>query len=210
MKQVSQTHGLILRLAPSGESFTKIELLCPENGVYLCLKRIAKKPSGKESPDLFDSADICLEASKQGSLQFITEYRVHTRRTGIGASYHALKFASDYCALLADNGPHMAEPDRLYARALQTLDAFADSKAPTVVFLKAIYILLKEEGYPVKELWWPNLPAELKISARSLLREAAPEALQADEKPVVDRLIRSLCIWLRNETDLRLPATLTV
>lgn len=210
MKQVSQTHGIILRLGPSGESFTRVELVCPENGVYLCLKRISTKQSGKESPDLFDSADICLETSKQGNLQFISEYRVQTRRTGIGASYQALKYASDYCALIADNGPHMAEAERLYARTLQTLDALAAKKAPSVVFLKAIYILLKEEGYPVKELWWPNLSSELKSIARELLREAAPESLNTIDKPVVERLIRSLCIWLRNESDLRLPTTMSV
>jgi len=210
MSQSRQTTGLVLRTAASGESFLKIELLCPENGICFCLKRISKKNPLKESPDLFDTADLTLENSKQGSLQFIGEYRVTLRRETIGLSYHSLKYASDFCAIIAENGPHMAEPELLYALTERTLDAFAAQKAPAIVFLKALYLLLKDEGYPIKETWWGHLSHDLKPIARDLLKQPAPEKIDTEMRETLDRINHSLCRWLRNETDLRLPASIQV
>jgi len=210
MKSLTHSTGLILRTAPSGESFLKIELLCPEQGVCFCLKRISKKNPLKERPDLFDTAELNLEASKQGSLQFLTDYRVTLRREAIGLSYHSLKYASDFCAIIAENGPHMPEPEALYTLTERTLDAFGQKKAPAIIFLKALYVLLKDEGYPIKETWWQTLSADLKPFVRELLKEPTPAQIDAEVRPQMERSIQSLCRWLRNETDLRLPNSISL
>lgn len=205
MKRSSLSSGIVLRTAPSGESFLKIELLSPDNGVCLCLKRISKKNPNQDAPDLFDTAELTLEASKQGSLQFVGEYRVTQRREAIGLSYRSLKYASDFCAILAENGPHMAEPELLHDLCERTLDAFCEKKAPSVIFLKALYLLLKDEGYPIKETWWSYLSPELKTQCREILKSPTPESLSPEVTALVERLNANLCRWLRSETDLRLP-----
>ena len=197
--------ALVLRIAPSGESFHKLDILTPDNGALLCLKRISKKNHLTAAPDLFDSADINLETSKQGTARFVREYQLVQRRSRIGQSYHKLRYASDFCALLAHNGRHMADPAALFQLAERTLDAFAKRDAPAIVFLKALYLLLKDEGYPVRESWWPQLHASLRVPAKQLLNNPTPDHAEAPLLEVCEQASRNLCHWLRRETDLILP-----
>ncbi len=203
---MSESHrALVLRQAPSGESFLKLDLLTPESGAFLCLKRVSKKNPQQAAPDLFDTADIQLETSKQGTARFIREYQLVTRREAIGRNYRALQHASAYCGLLARNAPHMAEPAALFELAERSLDAFAEGKAPEVVHLKAIYLLLKDEGYPVRESWWPQLAPSLRESAKALINQPAPPNNDARMREACEELIRHLERWLERETDLMLP-----
>ncbi|MEN8725060.1 MAG: hypothetical protein ABF325_05775, partial [Lentimonas sp.] len=194
--------ALILRFAPSGESFLKLDVLSPELGGFLCLKRISKKNSQQAAPDLFDTADIQLETSQQGTVKFVKEYQLVQRREAIGASYHSLKHASEFSALLARNAPHMAEPDALFQLAERTLDAFAEAKAPEVVHLKAIYLLLKNEGYPIRESWWPKLATSLQPITQSLINEPAPQTTSKEQRNDCETVLQNLYRWLEYETDL--------
>lgn len=194
---------LILRLAPSGESFLKMDVISPEFGAFLCLKRISKKNSQQTTPDLFDSAEIQLETSKQGTARFVREYQLIQRREAIGRSYHSLRHASEFSALIARNGPHMAEPEALFELVERTLNAFTAGKAPDVVHLKAVYMLLKNEGYPIRESWWPNLPATLRDTAKTLINEPAPEQTDAATREGCEQIAQSLYRWLERETDLK-------
>jgi hypothetical protein len=202
--------ALVLRTAPSGESFLKLNVLSPENGVFLCLKRVSKKNPLNEIPDLFDSADLQLETSKQGSARFVGEYRLVHRRSSIGQSYHTLRHASDFCALLALNGPHMAEPEVLYELTRRTLDAFAERNVSAIVLLKALYILLKDEGYPVRESWWPRLGRASREKVRELLNSPTPENADPATLKICVQATKNLCQWLRQETDLMLPDSLQI
>lgn len=194
---------LILRLAPSGESFLKMDVLSPEHGTFLCLKRISKKSQQQTTPDLFDTADIQLETSKQGTARFVREYQLLKRREAIGRSYHSLRHASEFSALIARNGPHMAEPEALFELVERTLNAFAEGKAPEVVHLKAVYMLLKSEGYPIRESWWPSLPPPLRNAAITLINEPSPEKTDAAVRKDCEQISQNLYRWLEHETDLR-------
>jgi len=196
--------ALILRLAPSGESFLKLDILSPEHGGFLCLKRISKQSQQQAAPDLFDTADIQLETSKQGTAKFVREYQLIQRREAIGASYRSLQHASDFTALLARNAPHMAEPDALYQLAERTLNAFAEHKVPEIVHLKAIYLLLKNEGYPIRESWWPELTKPLQATTQVLINEPAPKTISETEKNDCKTVLQNLYRWLERETDLSL------
>jgi len=197
--------ALILRQAPSGESFLKLEVLTPESGAFLCLKRTSKKNLQQSVPDLFDTAEIQLETSKQGTARFVREYQLITRREAIGRNYRTLQQASEFCALLARNAPHMAEPAALFELAERTLNAFAEGKAPEVVHLKAIYLLLKDEGYPIRESWWPQLNPTLRNAAKTLINQPAPEAITSAERESCTQITRHLYRWLEQDTDLVLP-----
>lgn len=195
---------LILRLAPSGESFLKLDILSPQYGGVLCLKRISKKNPQQAAPDLFDTADIQLETSKQGTAKFIREYQLIQRREAIGVSYHSLRHASEFASLLARNAPHMAEPEALFQLAERTFNAFAEAKASEIVHLKAIYLLLKNEGYPIRESWWPKVPAALQPIAQALINQPAPLTTSREERTNCEAVLQDLYRWLKYETDLTL------
>lgn len=204
---MSETHKvLVLSKEASGESFLKLHLLGPELGCQLCLKRVASKNrSTKAAPDLFDTAEVQLDTSKHGTARFVSDYRIIDRRSDIGLNYRALRFASGLSKLLIANGGDMAELPELYRLAERSMDAFAQRLEPSVVFLKSIFLLLKDEGYPVRESWWPNLPAKLRTHTRELLAESSPESLPPEVRKSCEASIENLLQWLRRETDLTLP-----
>ncbi len=204
---MTETHkALVLSLEASGESFLKLTVLSPESGAFYCLKRIAKKKSSTTvTPDLFDTAEIDLDTAKQGSALFVRSYRTLNRRSEIGQNYHKLLAASEFTALLARNSPQMGDYANLYHRVERSLDAFCERAHPTIVLLKSLYLLLKDEGYPVRESWWPNLPNSLRESAKNILNQPTPDAKAAIATDDCQQLTENLYLWLQRETDLILP-----
>ena len=206
-----KTHkALVLSLESSGESFLKLTVLSPESGAFYCLKRIAKKKSSTtDTPDLFDTAEIDLDTTKQGSALFVRNYRSLNRRSEIGQNYHKLLAASEFSALLAMNSPQMGDYADLYHRVERSLDAFCERAHPTIVLLKSLYLLLKDEGYPVRESWWPNLPSTLREAAKNILNQPTPDAELAIASNDCQLLTKNLYMWLQQETDLILPKSLS-
>lgn len=199
--------ALVLLTELSGESFLKLHLLTVEHGVFLCLKRVAKKAGRSPTPDLFDQCIVELELSKQGTLHFVTDYQLIKRRETIGQRYQSLQDASSLSRLLVQNAAHLPESEALFDLATQALDAFAAGKASEVVLFKALFRLLKDEGYPVRESWWPRLPGSLKTVAKGLLNEPAPEKLPETEKVACRKIHQNLHDWMRQHTDLLLPTS---
>lgn len=204
---MSQTHKvLVLRKEASGESFLKLHLLGEELGCQLCLKRVATKSrSAKAAPDLFDTAEVQLDTSKHGTAQFVAEYQIIQRRSNIGLNYRALRHASNLSNLLIANGSHMADLPALYQLAERSMDAFAERLEPSVVFLKSLFLLLKDEGYPVRESWWPNVPAPLRDPTREWLGQPSPGPLPEEARKLCESATQDLLHWLRRETDITLP-----
>ena len=198
----TQQRALVLRTAASGESFRKIDLLAADDGCRLVLQRSSKKQGGVV-PDLFDTAEVALAANKQHTVYFVEDYALLRRRSEIGRSYRTLRAASGFCVLLAENAPLMDDAPALLAIAERALDAFAAKDAPEVTLLKALYLLLRHEGYPVKEHWLAELRPKLRQPVAALLRnpigDAAPPAERDTAEAAADQLMR----WIRQHTDLR-------
>ena len=200
-----QEDALVLKTEPSGESFLKLYLLTEESGVFLSMKRISKKANTSTTPDLFDQAAVILETSQQGTMRFVKEYQLIRRREAIGLSYRSLRGASRLGQLLVTNAAHMPESEILFDMTARAFDAFAEGKAPEVVLLKSLYLLLKDEGYPVRESWWPTLRADLSQSAQRILKAPAPTRIDAAERETCERIEQHLSQWMRYETDLIIP-----
>lgn len=198
--------ALVLQTEPSGESFLKLHLLTIEHGIFLCLKRVPKKSGRTTVPDIFDQAVVELEQSKQGTLQFVKDYQLIKRRDAIGQSYQSLQDAASLSRLLVRNAAHMPESEALFELTTQALDAFTAGKASEVVLLKALFRLLKDEGYPVRESWWPRLPQKLRQPAKTLLSEPPPVTLGREERDLCRKIHGNLYDWMRQHTDLLIPA----
>jgi len=197
--------ALVLKTEASGESFLKLYVLTAESGIFLCLKRISKKPGNSTTPDLFDTAAIQLESSQQGTMRFVKEYQLLRRRDPIGQNYRSLRHASRLSQLLVANASHMPESEVLYDLAARAFDAYAEGKAPEVVLLKSLYLLLKNEGYPVRESWWPTLRADLREEAKRILSAPSPAQSEKAEKEACERIEEHLTHWMRHHTDLIVP-----
>ncbi len=200
-----QEEALVLKTEPSGESFLKLHVLTAESGIFLCMKRISKKAGTSTTPDLFDQAAIYLETSQQGTMRFVKEYQLIHRRETIGQNYRSLRSASRFSQLLVSNAAHMPESKVLFELTARALDAFAGGKVAEVVLLKSLYLLLKDEGYPVRESWWPTLRADLGEAARRILREPAPTQIDGAGRELCERIEQQLTQWMRHQTDLIVP-----
>lgn len=203
--QQLQTTALVLARLPSGsDSFEQLTAFCGEHGLLHCLRRVAsKKPTPNSTPlDIFDEAELWLESSNQGRTWFIKEHRLIRRHAGIGRSYDALKRAAAVSGLVTRNPvsdesrPGIADLLRHSFAALETSDR------PDIVWLKSLYCFLRDEGYPVKEQWWPLLAETDRVIVAHLLNQ--PLAAQTANTETVDRLTERLKDWVKTETEIRL------
>lgn len=201
--QQLQTTAFILAKQPSGsDSFEQLTAFSAEHGVLLCLRRIPQGKATATPLDQFDETDLWLESSNQGRTWFIKEPRLIRRHDGIGRSYDALRAAAALGSLLIRN-PVPDESRKAVAGLLRsTFSALADGGRPDIVWFKALYCLLRDEGYPVKQQWWPQLGAPDRDTAAHLLNQ--PLAAQTADPATVARITRRLEDWVQAETEIRL------
>lgn len=212
--QQIQTTAFILARQPSGsDAFEQLTAFSAGHGLLHCLVRVPKAlltASGRRSSasrsegrlDLFDEAELWLESSNQGRTWFIKEHRLIQRHEGIGRSYETLKVASALGTLLGRN-PMPDESRPAVAELLGTsFAALAAGGRPDIVWLKALYCFLRDEGYPVKQHWWPELTATDRDTAAELLNQ--PLAAQTADTSTVARITRRLEDWVAAETEIQL------
>ncbi len=201
--QQLQTTAFILAKQPSGsDKFEQLTVFAAADGVLPCLRRIPQGKATATPLDLFDETELWLESSNQGRTWFIKEHRLIQRHDGIGRSYDALRAAAALGALLSRN-PVPDESREAVADLLRTsFSALASGGRPDIVWLKTLYCLLRDEGYPVKQQWWPQLAAADRDHAAHLLNQ--PLAAQTADAPTVERITHRLEEWLRAETEIRL------
>lgn len=198
-----QTTAFILTRQPSGsDAFEQLTAFSADNGLLHLLRRIKQGKTSATPLDLFDEAELWLESSNQGRTWFITEHRLIRRHDGIGRSYEALKAAAALGILLGRN-PVPDESRPAVAELLGTsLAALAAGGRPDIVWLKALYCLLRDEGYPVKQHWWPELTPTDRDAAVQLLNQ--PLAAQTADTITVARISRRLEDWVHAETEIKL------
>jgi hypothetical protein len=214
--QQLQTIGFVLTKQPSGsDAFEQLITFSAEHGVLHCLRRFAR---GKSKPanlarrssasrsegwlDLFDEAELWLESSNQGRTWFIKEHQFIQRHDGIGRSYEALQAAAALGALISRN-PVSDESRAAVSELLRSsFGALAAGGRPDIVWLKGLYRFLRDEGYPAKQQWWPELPAAEREAAALLINQ--PLAAQTADAATVAKITRKLEDWVKAETEIRL------
>ena len=196
--------AFVIERRPPSDAFQTFGLFSAEHGNLLALQRVPRKPSASHvSADLFDEVCAMLESSNQGRTWFMKEIRITTRRSGIGRSYDALRFASALASVISRNPVHEESRDNV-ARMLRTaLDALGSGARPDAVHLKSLYLFARDEGYPVKEEWLPSLGAADRGVAKAVLNRPLGE--QASTPGEVARIRRSLEGYLGSSTDIIIP-----
>lgn len=199
-----QTDAFVLLKRPPSDSFQSLTVYSATQGALLVLQRIPKKASASASAplDLFDEASFALESSNQGQTWFVKEARLITRHPDLGRSYETLRLASALTALVARN----AVPDESHAAVAallrQALASFAAGARPDLVWFKSLYRFARDEGYPVKEEWFPSLPATDRETVATLLNR--PLSDQSADLATVTRLTQRFEHYLRGHTEILL------
>ncbi|HEY4246955.1 MAG TPA: hypothetical protein VGM64_08875 [Lacunisphaera sp.] len=200
----TRTTGFVLTKQLSGsDSFEQLTFFSGESGLLHCLRRAAgSKAASTPAIDLFDEAELWLESSNQGRTWFIKEHRLIQRYEGIGRSYDALRAAAALTTLIAKNTVPDESRESIVGLLRTTFAALASGGRPDIAWLKSLYRFLRDEGYPVKQQWWPSLtPTDREIAAQLLNQ---PLAVQTAARPAVVRITGQLEKWTQSETEIRL------
>ncbi len=195
-----QTEVFILERQSPRESFQPFTAYCAEHGNLRILQRIIRKPTpGHQTLDLFDHVGVILRAGSAGTW-FVHEARLIERFAGIGGNYRRLQHAVNFTSLIARNPVHEESRASVYQLLQTALRAFASTNRPDIVGFKSLYCFARDEGYPVKEHWFPTLLREDRTAVSQLLNRPLSE--QTTASPVVERLQRKLTDYLRGHSDI--------
>ena len=199
-----QAEAFVLARRPTAaDGWQAFTLFAAEHGLLTAMQRVLKRVSASQVQlDLFDEAALSLESSNQGRTWFVREVRMARRHVAIGRSYAALQGASALAALIARNpvSPESRPSVELLLRA--GLAAFEESDRPEIVTFKCFYCFARDEGYPVKQEWFPGLtPADRELVAGLLNRPLADQTASADDALRLRRLLED---YLRGRTEILL------
>ena len=201
------TDAFVLLKRPPADTFQTFTLFSPTHGALLALQRISRKTAtsaaSSSSPlDLFDEVSLRLESSNQGQTWFVKESQLIISHADIGRSYDTLRHASALAALVARNPVPEESRGQVAALLRQALASFATVARPDFVWFKSLYIFARDEGYPIKEQWFPTLPAADRETVATLLNR--PLAEQTAAPAAVERLTLRLAEYLRGHTEILL------
>ncbi|MBT5900925.1 MAG: hypothetical protein HOH58_02310 [Opitutaceae bacterium] len=195
-----QTEAFILHRTAPKEVFQPFTAFSAEHGNLRILQRIPRKPTPTHAPlDLFDRVALILDAGSAGTW-FVKEVRVLERFAAIGGTYHRLQHAVNFAALIARNPVHEESRDSVFALLQTAFSAFASSDRPDIVGFKSFYCFARDEGYPIKEHWFPTLLRDDRSAVAQLLNQ--PVAEQSLAPDGVARLYQKLEDYLRGHTDI--------
>jgi len=198
-----QTDAFVLAKRDAADPYQGFDLFSPEHGGLRALQRLSRKAPPTQPPlDLFDEADLVLESSNEGRTWFVREARIVVRRSEIGRSYDTLLYAAGLCTAIARN-PIPEEGRAAVTDLLRTaLAAFVAGKNPEIVYIKGLYRLARDEGYPVREEWIPSLAEADRAAAISILNQ--PSDQQTADAALTARVRGLLEAYLENQTEIRL------
>ena len=202
-----QTDAFVLLKRPPSDSFQGFNVFSDEHGALLVHQRLPKRTAGKTGSttvalDLFDEVSLRLESSNQGQTWFVQETRLITRHANLGRSYETLRHASALAALVARNPVHEDGRQQVAALLRQAFASFAAGARPDFVWFKSLYCFARDEGYPVKQQWFPTLPVADREAVATLLNR--PLAEQTATLAAVARLQKRLEEYLTGHTEILL------
>lgn len=153
-------------------------------------------------PDLFADLEAMLKPIGLGHLSYLGEWQLTKSRPGIGADYNRLAAASALARLILRNARWLATFERISILMSQALDALDLGAAPDAVRFKALYWLVRFEGYPVKEAWRMHRSDQESVAIGALLNK--PVETCETSSSTLERWRQDLERWIVAETDFML------
>lgn len=198
------TEFVVLDRAPAAEGWIRLTVFSAQEGRLECMQRVTSKPTAAAPMlDLFDLARTTLETRNQGRTWFVREAEVLRRRTGLGASYAALTHACRFARVLARTPVHDESREAVAALIERALGAWETGTRPDCVYFKSLFLLARDEGFPVREAWMRQLSTADNATTDTILRQ--PAATQSTAAPEVQRLTAALEDYLAQDHDFVFP-----
>jgi hypothetical protein len=194
--------GYVLLREATGENWLRIGLLSPNSGIVYFLQRVSQRSLSSSPIDLFDRVTATLERRTSSGNWFAREVRVIGRHPGLGRRYPALREACVFARILLSNPVHEDSRSSVFDLLEQALQAWERGDREDVVAFKCLYVFARDEGYAVKEGWWPQLPEQEKVRVASLVNLPIRDQEVGSEQ--VASIRRSLEHYLVHFTDIRL------
>jgi len=182
-----------------GESSLYITAYAPDVGLARMMKKISAKKTGA-LPDLFDDISAEGEADSPASLKFMRGFSLIKGRGDIALDYRAFEQASLVALTVAKNGAHIEDCARLSSRLRAALDAMAQKSPPEVVRLKFMYLLARDEGYPVREDFLAKLPAAKRGLFMDIIKTPSADAVGLRAR--AEELLEVFLDWTYANTDI--------
>ena len=196
------TTAIVLDRTLTAEHWLRLSLFSAQHGLLDGLQRLSRK-SAASTPalDLFDEVRVALESRNQGRTWFVRDVVPVRRRPGLGASYAVLLEACRFARVLTRNPLHEESRVAVYALLGRALDAWEAGARPDAVYFKTLFLLARDEGYPVREEWHRQLATDDRGDVERVLKEPAAEQTTPDQE--VARLARALEEYLRHTATMR-------
>ena len=153
-------------------------------------------------PDLFSEIETVVNPMSGNHLFYIGEWRVTHSRPGIGADYKRFEAASALARLILLNARWLETFDSANMLLGKALDALDGEAPPEAARLKALYLIVRSEGYPVEEDWRTSW-AEPDRSAIDVLLSKSVKSCEMASSDMM-RWRRDLERWIVAETDFSL------
>ena len=196
-------NAFILTREPSGESMQRLRLFTERLGILTVYRRESRRKTGANiPPDLFDRLEAVIETRNEARTWFLKEYLITRRFPGIGRTYRALEYASRFASVLMKNPLHADAAADLFIALENALAAWENASSPEVVYLKALYLYARNEGFAVREDWLRHLPPSRSATADTLIHRPLADQPH-DALPHAVPLIENLESWLQTRHDLR-------
>jgi len=188
---------LVLTREVSGESGWLFRILTRQSGVLSAYKRVSNKRAS-QIPDLFDHAEIGYELS-DNNMAFLSEYGVIAQHTSIATDYKAFEAACWFSKMLSQNMPYGDDGrGEVFEIAITAFAAWNSQKLPQVVLLKSLYLLMKSEGYPVKQEWIESLAKQDRKSTAYILNTPIIDIDIDIDGINIEKIIVSLRHWIKH------------
>lgn len=193
--------AIVIGLDLAKDSFRKIHLFDSESGCMTVLKRSSSKKSQTTAIDLFQNVEIIIDRKTEGQMGFVKEHSVLKTRDSIAKNYRSFEFASLFCRTVFVNAQHMPHPETVFDLVDSSLDAWASKPNPEATFLKALYRLASDDGFPVKQSWYQKLSPEDQEHAHDVLTQ--PLETQTTPPAIAKRIAEDLKDWLATHYEFR-------
>ena len=193
--------GLVVGREEMAEGHRDLSLFSVERGLLRCRLRL---PSNKPSiiPDLFSEVEAVVNPLSGNHLFYLGEWRVTRARPVIGTHYRRLEAAGALARLILLNARWLDTFDCFHTLTRNALDSLNGEAAPEAVRLKAFYLMVQSEGYPVKESWLAGWEASDRASLDLFL--SRPVAFCEAPLGNLMRWRHDLERWIVAETDFSL------
>ena len=202
MAEEKHISAIILDKQPRAESSLFITAFSQEEGLVFVYKKMSSKKTSF-APDLFDEISCQVQMpNSETAVRFLKDFDVKKHRQGLSASYEKLCAASEISEIVKLNGAHIDETQTLAELLSITFDSIETAQNLDAVKIKFLYLLAKNQGYPVKEDFFASLPASEKSDFAEILK--TPILQLSDKIQQAQRLYKILKYWVQENTDLSL------